>query len=164
MRKQLIFSLYLMLTINFVGYSQSNVTGKLTKWAKIYQITLDSYFEQDGSVFDTNVDFIAINFAILPFVSDYDKKTIAMWFESQYAPVLDTNLAGLKDRGLVDIRSSYIPDGVLLSIYEVTETDNEIVIRGSIWRGPETANGYITIWQLKNGIWEFSRAIWEWQA
>jgi hypothetical protein len=161
MKKQLLFCLYLMLVICFVGYSQSNVTGKLTKWAEIYQITLDSYFEQDTAL-NSHIVFIAIDLDTLQFANDYDKETIVKWFESQYVPVLDTTFDGLRERGLVNEKYSYIPDGVFMEIRRVIETDNEIIIYGTKYRGGEAANGFRSNWLLNNGIWEFSGTVMVW--
>jgi hypothetical protein len=144
-----------MLTICFVGYSQIiDVTGNLTKWAEIYQITLDSYLKQDTAL-NEGIDFIAIDLASLEFTNDYDKENIVIWFENHHVPVIDTNLSGLKDRGLFNEEFMYIPDGVFLKIIKVTEMNNEIIIEGMKYRGAEGANWFRTIWKLNNGIWEF---------
>jgi hypothetical protein len=170
MKKQLLFCLYLMLAICFIGCSKSgnsteNLTGNskenLTKWAEIYQITLDSYFEQD-TVLNSDIVFIAIDLDALQFANDYDKETIVKWFESQYVPVLDTTFDGLRERGLIDEKYSYIPDGFFMGINRVIETDNEIIIYGTRYRGDEGAYGFRSNWLLNNGIWEFSGTVMVW--
>jgi hypothetical protein len=56
----------------------------------------------------------------------------------------------------------YIPDGVLLSIGKITETDNEIIIEGTKYRSGEGANGFRTKWRLNNGVWKFIETVMTW--
>ena len=159
MLKQFTFFICLMLAISFVGYSQSsNDTENLSEWVKIYQITLESYLQQDTAL-NANIDFIAIDLATLEFTDDYDKKEIVTWFEEHYVPVINTNFDGLRARGLLNERGTHIPDGILLSIYRVTRTNNEIIINGGKYRGAEGANSFRTTWRLNNGIWEFAGTV-----
>jgi hypothetical protein len=159
MPKQFTFFLCLMLAISFVCYSQSsNDTENLSEWVEIYQITLESYLHQDTAL-NANIDFIAIDMTTLEFTDDYDKKEIAAWLEKQYVPVIDTNFDGLRTRGLLDEMGTYIPNGVFLSIYKVTRTNNEIIINGVKYRSAEGANWFRTTWRLNNGIWEFAGTV-----
>jgi hypothetical protein len=146
-----------MSAICFVCYSQSvSFTENMTEWAKIYQITLDSYLRQDTAL-NEDIEFIAIDLTTLEFTNDYDKEAILSWFESHHVPVLDTNFDGLKDKGLFN--GLYIPDGVFLKIDRVIEKDNEIIIYGIKYRGVDGANWFRTNWRLNNGIWEFTETV-----
>ena len=177
MYKRLFFCICLISAIVFVGclWQRNNIdqqlpsiiktaengTGNLTKWAIIYQSTLESYLLQDKAL-NENIDFIAINLSKLEFANDEDKKSIAAWFEKHYVPVKDTNLAGLKAEGLYDEKRMSIPNGVLLTIHEIIEKNNEIIIRGTKYRASEGANGFETKWQLNNGIWKFVETVMIW--
>jgi len=169
MRKLLIFGLCFTLVIGFIGCSRqrnstenpTNGIGNLTKWAEIYQVTLDSYLKQDTAL-NENIDFIAIDLSTLEFTNEDDKKLIVTWFESNHVPVKDSNLDGLRAEGLFDEERLFIPDGVLLEINKVTEKNNEIIIEGMKYRGGLGANGFETKWRLNNGIWEFVETIMTW--
>jgi hypothetical protein len=152
MRKLLTFSLCFIVTICFIGCSRTknvteNTTLNLTKWAEIYQITLNSYLEQDTAL-NENIDLTTLEFA-----NDNDKKTITLWFEENYVLVKDINLDGLREEGFFD--GKYISDGVFLKINKVTENNDEIIIEGMKYRGAMAANWFETNWRLNNGIWEF---------
>jgi hypothetical protein len=136
--------------------TQQNSTENLTKWARIYQVTLDSYFRQDTAL-NENIEFIAIDLTTLEFTNNYDKEAILIWFESYHVPVLDTNFDGLIDKGLFNGRN--IPNGVVLTIDKIIESDNEIVIYGSKYRSVRGANWFRTNWLLNNGIWEFTGTV-----
>ena len=162
MPKQFTFFLCLMLAISFVCYSQSsNDTENLSEWVEIYQITLESYLQQDTAL-NANIDFIAIDLATLEFTDDYDKKEIASWFEKQCVPVINTNFDGLRASGLLDERGTHIPNGVLLGINKVARTHDEIIINGMKYRGNHGANGFRTTWQLNKGIWQFAGTVMTW--
>ncbi|MDR2906066.1 MAG: hypothetical protein LBU73_08945 [Helicobacteraceae bacterium] len=170
MRKLLIFALCLISAINFIGCSQPKnnsfkdnlqSAAESTKWVEIYKITLKSYLELDAAL-NENIDFIAIDLSFLDYISDEDKKAIFMWFESRYAPVIDTNMDGLKAKGLFDEKAMIIPNGVLLSITKVSASNKEIIIEGMKYRGGLGANGFETKWRLKNDSWEFIETIMIW--
>ena len=169
MRKLLIFGLFFTLVIGFIGCSRqrngtenpTNDIGNLTKWAEIYQVTLDSYLKQDTAL-NEYIDFIAIDFSTLEFTNEEDKKLIVTWFESNHVPVKDSNLDGLRAEGLFDEERLFIPDGVLLEINKVTEKNNEIIIEGMKYRGGLGANGFETKWRLNNGIWVFIETVMTW--
>ena len=169
MQKLLLFGLCFSLLIGFIGCSRqkngtenpTNYISNLTKWAEIYQVTLDSYLKQDTAL-NENIDFIVIDLSTLEFATEEDKKLIVTWFESNHKPVKDSNLDGLKAQGLFDDELLYIPDGVLLQITAVTEKNNEIIIEGMKYRGGLGANGFETKWRLNNGIWEFIETVMTW--
>jgi len=169
MQKLLIFGLCFTLVIGFIGCSRQkngaenpkNDIGNLTKWAEIYQVTLDSYLKQDVAL-NENIDFIAIDLSTLEFTNEDDKIKIVTWFESNHKPVKDSNLDGLKAQGLFDDELLYITDGVLLQITAVTEKNNEIIIEGMKYRGGLGANGFETRWKSNNGIWEFVETVMTW--
>ena len=152
--KLLTFSLCFIVIICFIGCTRTKsvLESTKTRWAEIYQITLDSYLEQDTALTE-NIDFIAIDLTTLEFANDDDKKVITLWFEERYVPVKDINLDGLREKGLFD--GMYISDGVFLKIISVTENDDEIIIEGMKYRGARAANWFETKWQLNNGSWEF---------
>ena len=174
MYKRLILCICLMLTICFSGCSrhrngtvnidngtENQITLYLTKWAEIYQITLESYLAQDTAL-NENIEFIAIDLSTLELANDDDKKQVLIWFEKKYMPVIDTNLDGLRKEGLFDEDHMYIPNGVLLTIEKVTEMNNEIIIQGMKYRGGLGANGFETKWKLNKGIWEFIETVMTW--
>jgi len=169
MRKLLIFGLCITLLIGFIGCSRqrnstenpTNSIGNLSKWAEIYQVTLDSYLKQDMAL-NENIEFIAIDLSTLEFTNEDDKKIIVTWFENNHVPVKDSNLDGLRAEGLFDEERMFIPDGVLLEINKVTEKNNEIIIEGMKYRGGLGANGFETKWRLNNGIWEFVETVMTW--
>jgi hypothetical protein len=157
MRKLLIFGLCLMLGIYFSGCSRHR---NITEWAEIYKITLNSYLEEDTAL-NEDIDFIAIDLATLKFTNDSDKNAVVEWFEMQYVPIKNTDLDGLKEEGLFD--GMYIPNGVFLTINDVTEKNKEIIISGMKYRSALGANGFKTIWRINNnGIWEFVETVMTW--
>ena len=169
MRKLLILGLCFTSIIGFIGCTRqrnstenpTNDIGNLTKWAEIYQVTLDSYLKQDTAL-NKNIDFIAINLSTLEFTNEDDKKIIVTWFESNYVPVKDSNFDGLRAEGLFDEERLFILDGVLLEINKVTEKNYEIIIEGMKYRGGLGANGFETKWRLNNGIWVFVETVMTW--
>jgi hypothetical protein len=166
MRKLLTFGLCLIFVISIIGCSRQknntkNGAENITKWSEIYQITLASYLEQDTAL-NENIDFIAIDLSLLDYISDEDKKPIFTWFENRYVPVIDTNLDGLKEKGLFNEEAMYIPNGVLLSITKVSESNKEIIIEGMKYRGGLGANGFETKWLLKDGSWQFVETVMTW--
>ncbi|MCL2844525.1 MAG: hypothetical protein FWE23_03615 [Chitinivibrionia bacterium] len=135
-----------------VAENPNNTAENLTKWAKIYQITLNSYLEQDPAL-NENVDFIAVDLSTLEFADDNDKKAIVAWIELKHAPVKNTNLDGLRAENLFD--GMRIPNGVFLTINKITERENEIIIDGMKYRGARAANWFRTNWRFNSGAWEF---------
>jgi hypothetical protein len=157
MRILLILSLCFIAANCFLGCTRTENTAlNLSKWTDIYQITLDSYLEQDTAL-NENIDFIAIDMTTLEFANDSDKNAIVSWFEANHVPVKDTNLNGLKEKGLFD--GKFIRDGVFLKIIKVTENNDEIMIEGLKYRGTKAANWYETKWQLNNDTWEFIETV-----
>jgi hypothetical protein len=165
MRKLITLTLCFVIVINFFGCSRSkNLSENImaekenqTKWAEIYQITLNSYLEQDTAL-NENIDFIAIDLSTLEFANDYDKNIIVIWFEKNHVSVKNINLEGLKTEGLFDGRR--ISDGVFLKIDNVTEMNKEIIIEGMKYRSALGANWFRTKWLLNNnGIWEFVETV-----
>jgi hypothetical protein len=170
MRNLSIFGFCFLLAIHFVGCSQpkkNNSTDNFqnteepTKWAEIYKTTLESYLQQDTAL-NQNIDFIAIDLSAIDYISEADKQVIFAWFESRYAPVINTDLAGLKTKDLFDEKAMYIPRGVLLSITNVSESNKEIIIEGMKYCGGDGANGFETKWQLKNDSWVFIETVMTW--
>ena len=158
MYKLLFSGLCLILAMSFAGCSRTKTgtekLSELSDWVQIYQITLESYLEQDTAL-NENIDFIAIDLSTLEYTNDEEKEVITAWFESRHMPVRNTNLDGLRAEGLFDEEGMYISAGVLLLINKVTEKNNEIIIEGMKYRGALGANWFETKWQLNNGIWEF---------
>jgi len=130
-------------------------TGEIrlsSQWDDIYQRTLWDYMKQDPALND-NISFIAIDLSSLEYANDYDKKVISVWFENQFAPVKDANLDDLKSEGLFDASISSIPNGLLLTIDKVTQSDNEIIIDGTKYRGDDKHDHFETTWQMDNNTW-----------
>ena len=156
-RKLLTFGLSFIIAICFMGCSRAKNVAEdtsinLTKWTEIYQVTLDSYLEQDVAL-NENIDFIAIDLTTLEFANENDKKTIVLWLEEKHVSVKDINLDGLKKEGLFD--GKYIPNGVFLKIITVTKNNDEIIIEGMKYRGVRAANWFETKWELNDGVWKF---------
>ena len=165
MRKLLVFALCLIAAIcsstcsflKNVPENQIDVIQNQTKWAEIYQITLNSYLERDTAL-NHNIEFIAIDLSTLEYANDIDKNIIITWFELNYVPVKNNNLDGLKAEGLFD--GMYIHDGVFMRINNVIENNREIIIEGMKYRSGLGANWFKTIWRINNnGIWEYKETV-----
>ena len=157
--QKIIFCLLPMLIISFMGCSGTEKeTQEITQWAEIYHVTLDSYLKQDTAL-NENIQYIAIDFSTLAFATDDDLILIRTLFGINHLPIVDTNLEKIQEEGLFNEEEMYITDGVLLSILNVTENENELIIEGMKYRGVRGANWFETKWLLNNGIWEFAGTV-----
>jgi len=164
MRRLITFVFFFIVAICFAGCTrpknvtenQINVMENFTKWAEIYQVTLNSYLKQDTAL-NEGIEFIAIDFSTLEFSNEYDKRAIVTWFEKKQFYVKDINLDGLRKEDLFD--GTFISNGIFLTINKITEKNNEIIIEGMKYRGVRAANWFETKWQLNNDIWEFTETV-----
>lgn len=117
----------------------------LTKYAKIYSLTLDSYIPLDKAL-NREMNYIAIDSKTLTDATKEDIQYILKYFEKYDVNVIDKSFDTLIEKGMTIGVNSNDLGGILLSIDKIEkDSDEKMVIEGSKFRSGNGVIGVKTI-------------------
>lgn len=132
----------------------TGTAGETGGFAEVYISVFDSYFDFDKALHE-DIKFVALDLDELEYASGADKQAVAQHLEESLSvEFIDADMDALKEQGLVK-EFGYI-EGILLSVQSVKIEGESMTIEGYKYRSGDGANGFLSFFDLKDGVWFFN--------